>query len=94
MGYLVKPVTPTDIMPALEVARGRFAQLRELQGRVTRLEEKLEARKIIDRAKGLLQAEHGFDEAAAFRWLQKAAMNQRKPMREVAQALLDTQAAR
>lgn len=88
MAYLVKPVTPTDILPALEVARSRFAQLRALQGRVTALEDKLETRKIVDRAKGVLQSQHGLDEAAAFRWLQKAAMDQRRPMRDVAQALI------
>lgn len=88
MGYLVKPVAPSDLLPAITVARSGFERLQQLQGRVADLETQLATRKVIDRAKSMLQAEHGMDEAAAFRWLQKAAMDQRLSMRHVAEALL------
>lgn len=88
LGYLVKPVQPTDLLPAIAVARAGFAQLQELRGRVQDLEEQLAARKVIERAKALLQERFQLDEPSAFRWLQKAAMDQRTSMRAVAESLL------
>ena len=88
LGYLVKPVQPTDLLPAIAVAKAGFAQLQELRGRVHDLEEQLAARKVIERAKALLQQRFGLDEPSAFRWLQKAAMDQRTSMRVVAESLL------
>ena len=88
LGYLVKPVQPTDLLPAIAVARAGFAQLQELRGRVQDLEEQLAARKVIERAKAHLQERFQLDEPSAFRWLQKAAMDQRTSMRAVAESLL------
>jgi response regulator NasT len=89
MGYLVKPVAPTSLIPAIEVAIARFEQLVALSHEVETVTERLEVRKIVDRAKGLLQARLGIDEPAAFRWLQKAAMDNRSSMRAVAQGVID-----
>lgn len=88
LGYLVKPVQPADLLPAIAVARAGFNKLQELRGRVQNLEDQLAARKVIERAKALLQQRFDLDEPSAFRWLQKAAMDQRTSMREVAEALL------
>ena len=88
MGFLVKPVQPTDLLPAIAVARAGFAQREQLLGQVQDLEQQLETRKLIDRAKAVLQQRHGMSESDAFRWLQKAAMDQRSSMRSVAEALL------
>lgn len=89
MGYLVKPVAPTSLIPAIEVAIARFEQLVALSHEVETVTERLEVRKIVDRAKGLLQVRLGIDEPAAFRWLQKAAMDNRSSMRAVAQGVID-----
>ena len=89
MGYLVKPVAPANLVPAIEVAIARFDQLRQLAGEVDAVTERLEVRKLVDRAKGLLQAKLGIDEPAAFRWLQKAAMDNRSSMKAVAQGVID-----
>ena len=88
LGYLVKPVQPSDLLPAIAVARAQFATMQQLRGRIVDLEEQLETRKIMDRAKSILQRAQGLDEAAAFRWLQKAAMDRRLTMREVAESVL------
>ena len=88
MGYIVKPVSPQDLLPAITVATSAFERLQSLQGKVRSLEEQLETRKLVDRAKSVLQSLHGMDEPAAFRWLQKAAMDQRVSMRDVAETLL------
>jgi AmiR/NasT family two-component response regulator len=88
MGYIVKPVSPQDLLPAITVATSAFERLQSLQGKVRNLEEQLETRKLVDRAKSVLQSLHGMDEPAAFRWLQKAAMDQRVSMRDVAETLL------
>ena len=88
MGYLVKPVVPADLLPAITVARSGFERIQSLRGRVQDLEDQLQARKLIDRAKSLLQSQHGMDEATAFRWMQRAAMDRRISMREVAESLL------
>jgi two-component system, response regulator PdtaR len=89
MGYLVKPVAPTSLVPAIEVAIARFEQLVALSVEVETISERLEARKIVDRAKGLLQLKMGIDEPAAFRWLQKAAMDNRSSMKVVSQTVID-----
>ncbi|MEY4323102.1 MAG: hypothetical protein RL410_883 [Actinomycetota bacterium] len=89
MGYLVKPVAPANLVPAIEVAIARFDQIRQLAGEVDAVTERLEVRKLVDRAKGLLQTRLGIDEPAAFRWLQKAAMDNRSSMRAVAQGVID-----
>ncbi|MCX6403577.1 MAG: response regulator [Actinobacteria bacterium] len=89
MGYLVKPINPANLMPAIEVAIARFEELNLLTTEVTQVTERLEVRKIVDRAKGLLQAKLGIDEPAAFRWLQKAAMDNRSSIRDVAQGVVD-----
>ena len=89
MGYLVKPVAPANLVPAIEVAIARFEQVRQLNAEVAAVNERLEVRKLVDRAKGLLQTSLGIDEPAAFRWLQKAAMDNRSSMRAVAQGVID-----
>lgn len=87
-GYLVKPFKPGDLPPAIEVARSRFEQNLALSKEVGSLQEKLEARKLLDRAKGILMTEHGVDEAEAYRRIQVQSMNLRKSMREVAEAII------
>jgi response regulator NasT len=89
MGYLVKPIAPTSLIPAIEVALARFEQLVALSTEVETVSERLEARKVVDRAKGLLQVKMGIDEPAAFRWLQKAAMDNRSSMKIVSQTVID-----
>jgi two-component system, response regulator PdtaR len=89
MAYLVKPFTKADLVPAIEMAVSRFQELRSLESEVSGLRERLEVRKILDRAKGQLQSEHGMSEAEAFRWIQKTSMDRRISMRDVAQAVLD-----
>ena len=88
MGYLVKPINPANLLPAIEVAIARFEEMNQLNDEVLQVSERLEVRKIVDRAKGLLQAKLGIDEPAAFRWLQKAAMDNRTSMREVAHGVI------
>jgi len=87
-GYLVKPFKPSDLPPAIEVARSRFEQNIELGKQVGNLEEKLEVRKLVDRAKGILMDDHGLAEAEAYRRIQLQSMNSRKTMREVAEAII------
>lgn len=87
-GYLVKPFKPTDLPPSIEVARSRFEQNRQLGQEVNSLQEKLETRKLVDRAKGLLMASAGINEAEAFRKIQQQSMNLRKSMKEVAEAII------
>lgn len=86
--YLVKPFKPSDLPPSIEVARSRFEQNLELNKEVNNLQEKLEARKVIDRAKGILMDEHKLSESEAYRRIQILSMNQRKTMREVADAII------
>jgi len=87
-GYVVKPFTATDLTPAIEVARARFAEQQTLANEVHDLVARLEARKVIDRAKSVLQVKLGLSEAEAFGWLQRTAMDKRTSMREVAAAVL------
>ena len=89
MAYLVKPFTQADLVPAIEMAVSRFQQARALESEVATLRDRLEVRKLLDRAKGLLQSEQGLTEPEAFRWIQKTSMDRRISMREVAQAVLD-----
>ncbi|MFW3169057.1 ANTAR domain-containing response regulator [Geodermatophilus sp. CPCC 206100] len=93
MAYLVKPFSKNDLVPAIEVARARFAELAALDGEVRTLEERLEARKVVEKAKGKLMADEGMTEAEAFRWIQRAAMNERTSMKALAQRILEPQAA-
>ena len=88
MAYLVKPFTKADLMPALEMAMARFDELTTLEAEVSDLRERLETRKLVDRAKGLLQARRDMDEPAAYRWLQRASMDGRTTMRAVAELVL------
>jgi response regulator NasT len=88
VGYLVKPFRDSDIQPAVEVALARFEEFRALREQVRTLEESLETRKIVDRAKGILMDSQGLKEAEAFRRIQKLSMDARKSMREVAEAIL------
>ena len=87
MAYIVKPFSKRDILPAMHVAVSRFAETRALADEVSDLSERLETRKVVDRAKGLL-IEKGMTEPEAFRRLQKLAMDRRKTLREVADAVI------
>ncbi len=86
--YLVKPFKPSDLPPAIEVARSRFEQNVQLSKEVGTLQERLEARKLVDRAKGILMDEHKLSEGEAYRRIQVQSMNLRKTMREVAEAII------
>jgi two-component system, response regulator PdtaR len=88
LAYLVKPYQKSDLIPAIEVAIGRFRELQQLTGEVDALGEQLEARKIIDRAKGVLIDECGLKESEAFSFIQRTAMSERSRMREVAERVL------
>jgi two-component system, response regulator PdtaR len=88
MAYLVKPFTRADLVPAIEVAVSRFAEIVALDGEAASLRDRLEVRKLVDRAKGRLQDERGLTEAAAFRWIQKSSMDRRMTMRAVAEEVL------
>lgn len=89
LAYLVKPFQKTELLPAIEVALGRFAELKELDNQTKSLEEQLEIRKIVDRAKGLLMDRHGMTESDAFAFIQKTAMHERETMKTIAQRVLD-----
>ena len=89
LAYLLKPFQKSDLIPAIEVAMGRFRELQNLSGEVDALGEQLEARKIIDRAKGLLMDDCGMREQDAFTFLQRTAMSERSRMREVAERVID-----
>ena len=88
VGYLVKPFREADLVPAIEVALARFVEFRAVEEQVGDLEEALETRKFVDRAKGILMDTQGLAEAEAFRRIQKMSMNTRKPMKEVAEAII------
>lgn len=90
MGYLVKPFQKEDLLPAIEIALSRYAELAAVKEESQGLAEQLESRKVIDRAKGLLIDKRSMTEAEAFRHIQKRAMDERRSMRSVAQEVLDS----
>ena len=89
MAYVVKPFTPSDLLPALEIAISRFQEIVSLESEVADLTERFETRKRVDRAKGLLMTTMGLEEPEAFRWIQKTSMDRRLTMREVADAVIE-----
>jgi response regulator NasT len=88
MAYVVKPFVPEKLLPALEVAISRFDQINTLRVEVTDMKARFEARKRVDRAKGLLMENMGLSESEAFRWIQKTSMDRRLTMQEVADAVI------
>jgi response regulator NasT len=93
MAYVVKPFSIGDLVPAIEIAISRHLQMRSLADEVADLHERLETRKIIDKAKGILMAALNLSEPQAFSWIQKAAMDRRLTMKEVALAVIDPKQA-
>jgi len=89
MAYVVKPFTQADLAPAIDIARSRWAEMQTLEREVADLAERLETRKAVERAKGILMSQLKLSEADAFRWMQKTAMDRRLAMREVARAVID-----
>lgn len=89
LAYVVKPFTPNDLIPAIDIALSRYQQINALAEEITDLSERLETRKVLDRAKGILNNTMGLPEPEAFRWIQKASMDRRLTMREVAQTVID-----
>ena len=89
LAFLVKPFQKSDLIPAIEVAMGRFRELRSLTGEIDALGEQLESRKVIDRAKGVLMDELSLSETDAFSFIQRTAMSERTRMRDVADRILD-----
>ncbi len=94
VGYLVKPFREQEVVPAIEIALARFQEFSELEKQVGDLKETLETRKLVDRAKGILMDSQGLTEQEAFRKIQKMSMNTRKPMKEVAEAIVLAQEAK
>jgi two-component system, response regulator PdtaR len=92
MAYVVKPFTITDLVPAIEIAMSRHLQMRSLADEVADLHERLESRKLIDRAKGILMKALNLSEPEAFSWIQRAAMDRRMSMKAVAQAVISPEA--
>lgn len=88
MAYVVKPFDASDVIPAIEIAAARFAEIRAVEAEVADLEERFASRKAVDQAKGLLQEGLGLTEPEAFRWIQKTAMDMRKSMRDVAEGVI------
>lgn len=88
MAYLVKPFTQSDLVPAIEMALSRYAELAQLEAEVSGLQDRLETRKAVDRAKGILQEQLKLSEPDAFRWIQKTAMDLRLSMRQVAEGVV------
>ncbi|WP_068481824.1 ANTAR domain-containing response regulator [Pseudoclavibacter helvolus] len=94
LAYVVKPFTQNDLLPAIEIALARHAQLIALEAEISDLNERFETRKQVDRAKGLLTQKMGLSEPEAFRWIQKASMDRRLTMQEVAQAVIQQLSAK
>lgn len=90
MAYLVKPFSVSDLVPAIELAVSRFGEISQLEREVADLSDRLETRKLVERAKGLLQAKHSMTEPEAFSWMQRAAMDRRTTMKRVAEVVLET----
>ncbi|MBI0297575.1 response regulator [Streptomyces sp. PRKS01-29] len=89
MAYLVKPFSKSDVVPAIEMAVSRFTELKTLEQEVADLSQRLETRKLVDRAKSILQTQYGLTEPAAFRWIQKTSMDRRLSMQQVAEAVIE-----
>lgn len=89
MAYLVKPFAKRDLVPAMELAMSRFTEVKALESEVASLTDRLETRKIVDRAKGLLMTKHKLSEPEAFRWIQRTAMDRRTTMKAVAEAVVE-----
>jgi response regulator NasT len=93
MAYLVKPFTQGDLVPASELAVTRYAEITTLESEIADLNDRLETRKLVERAKSVLQTRYGLTEPDAFRWMQRAAMDRRLPMAAVARVVLDEESA-
>ena len=89
MAYLTKPFTIEDLMPAIELAVSRFQEIKQLDAEITDLQEQLKARKLIEKAKGILMKNLKISEPEAFKWMQKTAMDKRRSMTDVAQLVMD-----
>ena len=94
LAYVVKPFTPNDLLPAIEIALARYEQIITLEAEVADMVERFETRKLVDRAKGLLNEKMGLSEPEAFRWIQKASMDRRLTMQDVAKAIIEQLAAK
>ena len=94
LAYLVKPIREEQLFPAIEIDRSRFAEIKTLGEELDYLKESLETRKLLDRAKGILMAAHGFTEAEAYRKMQQYSMNQRTTLKELAEAIIAAAAKR
>ncbi|MBC2638456.1 MULTISPECIES: ANTAR domain-containing response regulator [unclassified Rhodococcus (in: high G+C Gram-positive bacteria)] len=90
MAYLVKPFSTADLVPAVELAASRFKEVTALEREISDLSERLETRKIVERAKGVLMEKQSLTEPEAFKWIQRAAMDRRSTMKAVAQVVLET----
>jgi AmiR/NasT family two-component response regulator len=88
MAYLVKPFQKKDLLPTIEMALSRFTEIVQLEAEVKDLQGRLDARKVVERAKGVLQSEHGLSEPEAFRWIQRTAMNRRTTMKALAESVI------
>jgi response regulator NasT len=90
LAYLVKPFQKSELLPQIEIALGRYREMKALAEEVKSLEEQLETRRLVERAKGLLMDEQGMKEIDAFNWIQKTAMRERLTMREIARRVIET----
>src|SRR5262249_13826418 len=88
MAYLVKPFQKTDLVPAIEIALSRFAEISALESEIASLTDRLETRKAVERAKGALMTQYSRPEPQAFKWIQRTAMDHRMTMREVADRII------
>jgi response regulator NasT len=90
MAYLVKPFSKADLMPAVELAASRYTEISALEHEIADLQERLETRKLIERAKGRLMESQSLSEPQAFKWIQRAAMDRRTTMKAVAEVIMET----
>ncbi|OKJ08274.1 ANTAR domain-containing response regulator [Kitasatospora sp. CB01950] len=93
MAYIVKPFSKSDLVPAIEMAVSRYTEMRTLEEEIADLSQRLETRKLVDRAKSVLQTKFGLNEPASFRWIQKTSMDRRMTMAAVAEAVIEEGAA-
>lgn len=89
MAYVVKPFTPADLLPAVEIAASRYVEIKALESEIADITERMETRKKVERAKGLLMENMRLNEPESFRWIQKTSMDRRLTMREVAEAVIE-----